>query len=225
MTAPALARALWLLLLAAGAACAWPADVYVDLEAGAERFQRLSALDWVEVEDPSVATAEVLDSGELLLTGKSPGRTLLLLYAEGKVAVWRLRVAAKGAKPKVEPEGGALAAARTACPDLKVDGSNLTVTIKDERCRQALLALFKTDAFSARDLELTFEVAALQAQLSALQLGAQVEAQYAGAGLILKGKLPEKVYRRVLWQVFQRSVGRVALEDRVELITGNDGGS
>lgn len=225
MTAPVLARALWLLLLAAGAAYAWPADVYVDLEVGAERFQRLSALDWVEVEDPSVATAEVLDSGELLLTGKAPGRTLLLLYAEGKVAVWRLRVAAKGAKPKVEPEGGSLAAARAACPDLKVDGSNLTATIKDERCRQALLALFKTDAFSARDLELTFEVAALQAQLSALQSGAPVEAQYAGAGLVLKGKLPEKLHRRVLWQVFQRSVGRVALEDRVELITGNDGGS
>jgi hypothetical protein len=225
LAAPVTSRALWLALLAAGGAHAWPADLYVDLEAGAEKFHRLAAVGWVEVEDPSVATAEIMESGELLLTGKVPGRTLLLLYAEGKIAVWRLRVAVKGARPRAEPEGAALAAARAACPGLKVDGPSLSVVVKDDRCRVALLALFKTDAFSARDLELTFEVPPLQAQLSAIQAGLGVDARYVGAGLVLSGKLPQGDHRRALWSVFQRSVGRVALEDRVEISSEQDGGS
>ena len=99
---------------------AWPVDLVVPLEAGKERFHKLSAVDWVEVEDPSIATAEVLEgSNELLLTGVKPGRTLLLLYAEGKFAVWRLVVGAPGRPPEPEPAAEPLAAARKACPGLK----------------------------------------------------------------------------------------------------------
>lgn len=223
------------LALLAPAAGAWPVDVYVDLEAGREKFQRLAALDWVEVEDPSVATAEIMESGELLLTGKAPGRTLLLLYAEGQLATWRLRVAPARGAIRPEPAGPRLAAARAACPGLETgdgaEGSRLAVTIKDERCRLALAELFRTEAFTARELSLTFEVPALQAQLSAIQAavasaaGRGVEARYVGAGLVLEGRLSRQEHRRALWQVFQRSVGRVALEDRVELTGEQDGGT
>lgn len=218
--------------LASPRARAWPVDIYVDLEVGREKFQRLAAVDWVEVEDPEVATAEVMESGELLLTGKAPGRTLLLLYAEGTLAVWRLRVGPGG---KVLPASDLLAGARQSCPGLKVQESageeRLSVTIQDERCLRALLELLRTDVFAARELSLTFEVAPLQAQLAAIQAGVagatgqQPELRYVGAGLVLQGRLSPKAHRQALWEVFRRSVGRVALEDRVELTREQDGGT
>ena len=68
----------------------------VPLEPGKERFHKLCVVDWVEVEDPSIATAEVLPgSNELLLTGHKPGRTLLLLYARGVRGV----AARRGGRP------------------------------------------------------------------------------------------------------------------------------
>ena len=69
----------WALLLAAPTALAVPPDWTHDVEPGREKFVKLPRLDWVEVEDPSVATAEWLgDANELLLSGLKPGRTLLL---------------------------------------------------------------------------------------------------------------------------------------------------
>lgn len=214
------------LLLLPSRALAWPVDLVFSLESGTDRFHKLSAVEWVEVEDPSVATVEVLSgSNELLVTGKRPGRTLLLLYAEGKFGVWRLAVTAKGtqATPDAAPE--LLAAARKACPGLQVnEGSerSLVVTVKDAACRKALLAYFQTDAWLARELELTFELPALQEQLSALtpvlkELG--MEARYSGAGIVLQGTATPEAHRRALWALFRQSVGRVPLDDRVTIDT------
>ncbi|NMO14812.1 hypothetical protein HPC49_00830 [Pyxidicoccus fallax] len=200
-------------------ALAWPVDLAVSLEAGKERFHKLSVVDWVEVEDASVATAEVLPgSNELLLTGQSPGRTLLLLYAEGRFAVWRLNVG-------VPPEDPAprLAAARKACPDLKAtEGAEraLSATVKDAGCRSALMELLRTDAYVARELELTLDVAVLQEQLASMVSALQplgLEARYSGAGMVLSGSATPETHRRALWELFRRSVGRVPLEDRVEV--------
>ncbi len=200
-----------------GAAHAWPADVYVDLEQGREVFRRLAALEWVEVEDPSIATAEVLPSGELLLTGVKAGRTLLLLYAEGKFAVWRLRIAPKGEQAK--PAAGDANAVSKACPGAKL-GEGLVVTVSDAQCRTALLRFLEGDSFSARDLEITFELPALQSQLAAIQqrlegagLGS-LEVRYVGAGLVLEGELTKEAHRKALWILFRESVGRVPLDDR-----------
>jgi hypothetical protein len=214
-------------LALAGPALAWPVDVVVDLEAGSERFQKLSAIGWAQAEDPKVATAEVLESGELLLSGVSPGRTLVLLYAEGKFAVWRLRVAAKGGKVKAVEGTEALAAAKKACPGLVAnpgaEEAALVGTIKDEKCRQALLALFQTDAYLARELELTFDLQALQAQLIALQAAfkaaglPKLDARYHGAGLVLDGHVTEAQHRTALWEVFRRSAARAPLEDRLDV--------
>jgi hypothetical protein len=190
------------------------------LEPGRERFHKLSVVDWVEVEEPSIATAEVLEgSNELLLTGLKPGRTLLLLYAEGKFAVWRLVV---GEPPGTEPIAEPLAAARKACPGLKATtegaGRGLKAEVKDSRCREALRSLLKTDAYLARELELTFELPLLQEQLAALtpalkDLG--LGASYRGAGLVLEGTTTPEGHRWALWELFRQSVGRVPLEDRV----------
>lgn len=210
----------FLALLVPAVAGAWPVDLLVPLEPGKERFQRLAAVDWVEVEDSTVASAEVLPgSNELLLTGRSAGRTLLLLYAEGRFAVWRLTV---GAPPPEDP-APRLAAARKACPDLKAtEGAEraLSATVKDAGCRAALLELLRTDAYVGRELELTFDVPVLQEQLASVGAALQplgLEARYSGAGVVLSGSAPPPVHRRALWELFRHSVGRVPLEDRVEV--------
>ncbi|MDY7226597.1 hypothetical protein [Hyalangium rubrum] len=230
MSAPVFSRAglggvlLAALLLLPVQAPAWPVDQAFSVESGADRFHKLTAVDWAEVEDTSVATVEVLrESSELLMTGKRPGRTLMLLYAEGKFAVWRLTVTGPGSRPVAEEAPELLAAARKACPGLQAKEAperSLVATVKDSACRRALLALFQTDAWLARELELTFELPALQEQLSVLtpflkELG--LEARYSGAGIILQGTTTPEGHRRALWELFRQSVGRVPLEDRVKV--------
>ncbi len=231
-------RALALSLLASTAAAAWPVDAYVDVEAGAEKFVRPAAIEWAQVEDPKVATAEVMESGELLVTGVAPGRTLVLLYAEGKAAVYRVRVSAKGAKPKPANGDVEFADARERCKDVGTTKRDFVdvlpgaspperlvrfgASIPDEKCRAALLRLFQTDTFAARDLELVYEVAALQKQLESIldgfeQSSLPLSARYVGAGLVLEGTATRAQHRRALWEVFKRSVGRVPLDDRVEI--------
>lgn len=212
------------LLLMPAPALAWPADLTVSVERGADRFHKLSAVEWVDVEDPSVATVEVLaGSNELLMTGLQPGRTLVLLYAEGKFAVWRLTVTEPGAKPLPEPSEAALSAARKACPGLRVqEGSErmLVATVKDSACRAALLEVLKTDAFIARELELTFELPVLQEQLAAVSSSLKalgLEARYSGAGVVLQGAAAPETHRKALWELFRLSAGRVPLEDRVKV--------
>ncbi|MBI3181911.1 MAG: pilus assembly protein N-terminal domain-containing protein [Myxococcales bacterium] len=209
-------------LFVPSASLAWPVDLYVDLEPGAEKFHRLAEVSWLEVEDPEVAKAEVMESGELMLSGVTPGRTLLLLYAQGRFALWRIRVAPKGQRPTPLLDSAALAEAKRACPGLVAtagDEPSLTATVKDERCRSALLGLLRTDAYQARQLELTFGLPALQSQLGALEkaLPKGAAARYRGAGLELSGKLSPEAHRRALWALFREAAGRVVLEDRVEL--------
>jgi hypothetical protein len=207
---------------------AWPVDWVHELEAGKEKFLRLPQVDWLEVEDPQVATAEWLaGSQELLLTGLKPGRTLVLLGAEGRVAAWRVRV---GAEPRVEPS--LLPATEKACPGLRLsplEDVKLEVRIKDEGCRRALGALLETDAFEARHLALTFEGAVLQAQLQRLTEGLKgltrvpVRARYVGAGLVLEGVVSPAEHRKVLWEIFRRTLGRLALDDRLEVLAADGG--
>jgi hypothetical protein len=203
------------LSLLVAAVLAWPTDMVHDVEPGREKFVRLGAVEWVEVEDPSIATAEIMESGELLLSGLKSGRTLVLLYAEGRFAVWRVRV---GGKPEpLSPE-----AAQKACPGLKLtpnDEVKLTATVPDEKCWKALLALFQSDTYVARELDLTFEPKVLQAQLKSVQEGLKkgLSTRYVGAGLVLEGEVTAAEHRRSLWELFRRSAGRVALEDKLEV--------
>lgn len=211
---------MWALVLPALAG-AWPVDWVHDVEAGKEKFVRLPRLDWFEVEDPNVAQVEWLaDSGELLLTGLKPGRTVVLLGADGKVAAWRVRV---GTKPVTDE--AAWKAAQKACPDFAatpLEDVKLTVTVQDEACRKALTALFQTDAFEARHLELTFAMPVLQAQLKSVEeglreiAGRRATARYVGAGLVLEGQVSRDEHHKLLWAVLRRTLGRFALDDRIE---------
>lgn len=211
--------------LVAGGAWAWPVDVAVTVKSGDVHFERPAAIAWAESADPAIATIEVLRSGEVLVSGKSPGQTVALLYAEGKMGVWRLTVTEAGEvkKAAVPPP---LDAARKACPTLRLGERGteeaLSVTLPDEKCREALLEVLKTDAFTSHELSLTFTVPALQGQLQAITeaiapFAPQVKASYVGAGLVLEGKVTRAEHRKVLWEAFRQSVGRVPLEDRMEV--------
>lgn len=224
---PRLVRSFALGCLLVPALCfAWPVDVFVDLEVGGDEFKKLSAISWAQSEDLGIVTVEVMPSGEILLTGKGPGRALILLYAEGKFAVWRARVSPKGERVKAVEGAAELIAARGACPGLRVEDGTLFATIKDERCRAALLALFQTDAFKGAELDLTFELAALQAQIAAIEkalrgTGARdLAVSSRGAGLVMTGAASVAQHRLVLWALFKNSAGRVPLDDRIEVDEG-----
>ena len=215
----------WALLLALAStpAWAWPIDVLQQLEPGKEKFVHLSSLDWFEVEDPKVASVEYLESGEILFTPLKPGRTLVLMYAEKKFAVWRLVV---GSKPPPQPEAALLATALKACPKLAHHPEaydKLAGIVGDDKCRLALLGVLSSDMFLARELDLTFEQPVLQAQLRAIEAALaaaklKISARYEGVSLILSGSADPAGQRKALWEVFRRSAGRVAMEDQLEVI-------
>lgn len=214
-------------VLAAPGASAWPVDQAVDVPLGREHFVRFGALEWAELDDPSLADVEVMpETGELLLTGKKAGRGLLLLYAQGKAAVWRVRVG----QPE-QKDGPALDAAKKACPGLKLQDEEpkLQATVGTEGCRQALLALFEGDRFLARELDLTLDVKVLQAQLRDIDQALAkaklpVSAAYSGAGLGLRGEVDAAGHRRTLWTVFRRTCGRAALDDQLQVAPPPDAG-
>lgn len=218
--------AVWVLALPTLAA-GWPVDWAHDVEPGKEKFVRLPRLDWFEVEDPKLVQVEWLgESGELLLTGLKPGRTVVLLGADGKVAAWRVRV---GTKPVTD--AAAYTAAQKACPDFTptpLEDVKLTVTAHDEACRKALSALFQTDAFEARHLELTFTSPVLQRQLKDVEealkeiAGRRATARYVGAGLVLEGQVSRAEHRKILWAILKRTLGRFALDDRLEVPAETD---
>ncbi len=192
----------------------------MDVPAQGERFVKLPRLDWVEAEDPSVVDVEWLGAtNELLLTAKKPGRTAVLLGADGLVALWLVRV---GEAPKTD--AAALKAASAACkglsytPDAEV---KLAVQVSAAACRDALHVLFRSDEFEARSLELVFDQAALQAQLKRFQdvaraQGAKVQLRYLGAGLVVEGTIDEKARRKLLWALVKQGIGRLALDDRTQ---------
>jgi hypothetical protein len=225
-----------LLLLISSSAHAWPVDVAVTVTNGDVHFERPAAIDWAEVDDPKIATVEVLQTGELLFTGKQTGHTYALLFAEGKPAVWRIDVLAKGAQLTREASPAAkLDPARKACKDVSLGepgtDSALTATVPNDVCRKALLELFQTPAFLARELSLTFELDALQAQLKdvtdaiAKNAHVPVDAHYLGAGLVLKGQVTVEQHRKILWEVFRHTAGRIALDDQLEVAPPPDAGS
>jgi hypothetical protein len=198
---------------------AWPADWLHDVPDGGERFVKLPHVDWLEVDDGQVLEAEWLaGSQELLLSGRRPGRALVLLAAQGKVALWRVRV---GGAPLGDEKK--FSAAAKACKDFRplLEGPvKLTVTIATEACRLAMWELFQTDAFEGKDIEVTFERPQLQAQLKRLQevvTQAKLPAvlRYAGAGLVLEGSLTQRQHRDVLWLLMRHIVGRLIIDDQV----------
>ena len=215
----------------ASRAWAWPVDLIQPVDTFKDKFIKLNGLDWIDAEDSSIATAELLPGGELFLTGHRPGTTLLLLYHQGKAAVWRVDVV----DPKLS-SAGALAppvdAVPSACPTVhweEIDGERkITGSVPTESCRMALIKYFQKGSSRAKSLELTFEIAPLQSQLNAIEkalppfLRSKVTFHYSGAGLVIDGQLRPDQHRRLLWEIFRQSVGRMALDDQTTEVEVNN---
>ncbi len=216
-------------LLAAPGALAWPVEKVIELEPGKEQFLRIGQLEWFEVDDPKLVTAEQLESGdEILLTPLKPGRALLMTYAEGKPLVWALHVGKPG---EAKAAQAAVAAALKACPKLEHHPDayeKLVGPVPDLKCRNALLEALKTDQFEAKMVALTFEASVLMEQLKEIKAAftaakSPLEAHYEGATLVLQGRAEPAAHRRALWEAFRHSACRIALDDRVEVEVADGG--
>lgn len=207
-----------------GSARAWPVDLKVAVPEGGEIFRKLSSIDGVESADPKIALAEVLPTGELMISGVAAGRTLLLLHAEGRMAVWRLEVLPSGrAHPVESPRRELPSEVKKVCRGARISDGRLTAQVETGVCRDALLAWMKQDPFLAGELDLTFSLEALQLQLAAIEQRLKekklvLAARYLGAGLVLEGELNTEAQRKsALWIAFEESLGRVPLDDRMRI--------
>jgi hypothetical protein len=219
---------LCLALLAPAAARARPATKVYDMKAGKEEFFR-AVVKAVVVDDPSVLTAELMPSQEVMLTAVKPGRALLVLFTETSVDAVRVRVFSEGRVPEVHATEAQRAAATKACPGLKEEGSEterrLTATVATPACRAALRELFDADEYSTRNLELIFSQEVVLNQLEAIRLALKakgldqaVQAGYKGAELSLKGKVTEAQRAELAKALFDAVVGQILLEDSLEIV-------
>jgi hypothetical protein len=200
-------------------ALAWPVERVMELSPGDPTFLKIGSLSFLDVENPSIATAEVLPTGEVMLLGLAPGQTLLMFHAEGRATFFRLRVA--GAENTRAPSGSP-----KECPGLKARSEagrrTLEGAVSSNACRLALRALLQSDDYLAPALELTFDLATLQEQLKDMSAGVarvapRVSLSYLGAALVMRGAATEGEHKAALWEIFKRAVGRVALNDQVAL--------
>ncbi len=204
---------------------ALPVSRVVDLEVGKEEFFRAS-LRSAFVDDPAVATVELLPSGEVLVAAHAPGRTLLYLADESRVEVVRLRVRETSERPApVLATEAARTAAKKACPGLKEEGEaerTVAVVVSTPGCRTALRDLLGTDEYATHRLELNYSSDALQDQLSRLVKTLEAAKspavlKYSGVTLSLKGQLSNAQKQQLLRALYAESVGPVLIEDGTEV--------
>lgn len=213
-------RAALLAALLPAAALAWPVDGFIDAEPGKEKLVKFAALEAATIDDPQVAEVEVMpESGELLVVAKKKGRALVQLWAQGRSAVWRLRVG----EPALD-EPAPWAAAARACAGLDARATELELEVKTPACRAALLKVLEQDRLLPRAIALTFDVKVMQAQISEMQSALEekkipIQLRYEGAGLVLFGKASDEQLRRAYFELFKKSAGRLAVSDKVELIS------
>jgi len=219
---------LWLLPFVSWA---WPVDMEFVLKKDEVRFVKLAAAEWIEVDDASVVSAELFDTQEILFEAKKAGMALLLVYAEKRMAVWRV-VVVEPAAPKPKADNTApnpLQEARQACPKLSFQTNKLpkiSGNVDTEACRKALLFLLMQPGWLAKELELVFEVEVLLTQLAAMQKATQdalgkdkLKLRYMGATLEMSGRLSPQEHRRALWSVFFQAAGRIALDDNMQVVS------
>src|SRR5688572_12035060 len=125
-------------VLTATAALAWPVDAELDLALEADVIRPMAGLEWAESDDASVVAVEVLPTQELLFSPRGAGRALVLVYGEGKIAAWRVRVASPKGKPALRNLAD-LKPVQRACPKLTLTGKGpdaaLEAEVPDDACR------------------------------------------------------------------------------------------
>ena len=209
------------LLLAPLVAHASPPHAVVEVHPGDVTFQKLFEVRALASADPSIATAEVMPSGELLITGKKAGTTDIVAIAGGKLVGIRVHVRPLGT-PLPGDGASQLSAMEKACPVHKLvgDGADqeLGVTPNPPACRTALVALFATDRFLVKQISVDFDTASIQAQLVELEqaLAASklpVTVSYQGATLVVKGELAPLQAGQLAVVLYTHAVGGVPLDD------------
>lgn len=218
-------RAALLAALLPTAALAWPVDGFIDVDPGKDKLVKFAALEAATIDDASVAAVEVMpESGELLVVAKKKGRALVQLWAQGRSAVWRLRV---GEPPLDEP--APWEAAKKQCPGLDPKATEFELEVKTPACRTALMKALEQDRVLPRSIALVLHIPVMQAQISQMQdaLAAQkipIQLRYEGAGLVMTGTAAEESLRRAYFELFRKSVGRLAVHDKVQVATAPDAG-
>jgi Pilus formation protein N terminal region len=200
------------------AALAWPVDGFIDVDPGKDKLVKFAALEAATIDDPSIASVEVMpETGELLVVATKKGRALVQLWAQGRSAVWRLRV---GEQPLDEP--APWEAAKKQCPGLDPKATEFELEVKTPACRAALLKALEQDRVLPRAIALTLHIPVMQAQISQMQdaLAAQkipIQLRYEGAGLVMTGTTAHEPLRRAYFELFKKSVGRLAVHDKVQV--------
>lgn len=205
------------------AARANPPHVVVEVKPGDVAFERLYGVRVLAVADPSIASAELQPSQEILITGKEPGTTDVVAIAAGKLVGIRVHVRAVGAPPRVDDSDARLADVLKACPKHQLvgegPGQQLGASADTPRCRAALAALFATDRFVIKDIAVDFDQGALQAQLGEFEKALReakvlgVKLAYQGATLVIEGTLNRVQAQKLAVALYQHAIGGVPLDD------------
>lgn len=222
------------LALAPAVASADPPHAIVEVKPGDPAFERLFGVRVLAVADPSIASAELMPSQEVLVTGKKPGTTTVVAIAGGKLVGIRVHVREPGAARPDQSGAAELAAALKACPKHQLVGEGadqeLGAVPEPAACRTALAALFATDHFVIKQISVDFDQPALQLQLAEMEKAVKtagldgVSLAYQAATLVVKGTLSRAEAAKLALALYGSAVGGVPLDDTELLIEEPDAG-
>jgi hypothetical protein len=211
------------LLLAPLAAWANPPHLVIEVKPGDPAFERLYGVTALAVADPSIASAELQPSQEVLILGKKPGTTDVVAFAGGKLVGIRVHVRAAGAPTPPDSSGEKLDAVLKTCPKHQLVGEGkdqeLGAAPSTPACRAALAALFATDRFVVKQIAVDFDEVSLQAQLAEFQKALHdagidgVTLHYQAATLVLEGTVSQAQAGKLALVLYQHAVGGVPLDD------------
>ncbi|RLB57375.1 MAG: hypothetical protein DRI34_07830 [Deltaproteobacteria bacterium] len=199
-----------------------PADRVVFLEPGQLKFEQAARGSWqVESTAPEIVRARFFPAGEVQLQAGKTGRALVLLDNRkiGEFRVWQVVVGKPGSPEK--PDAAALAT-RCACrPDEEV---GQLCTVKDTACLDFLGEYFSSHLVSSSQVGVVYTVASAQLLLRRMsrQLAKDgfsgVDLAFWGANLRVKARVGDEAERRrLLLAVWRYMVGRLVLDDAIEV--------
>lgn len=208
---------------------ALPVKSHLDLKPGAVFFVKgYSQAREARSADPSVATAELLPAGELLLTAVKPGWTIATVVTKVTVDTVLVRVCpAEGCGPRPSLDLSPISPACGLFTEVKSDVPGLTpafhVEVKSAACWRALQrALLAEDGdHEAPRLTYTFTPEALQAQAAALAeavrpLAPGLSLKMSGAEVVVEGKASPAERSDALVAIARVALGNVYVDDRSE---------
>jgi Flp pilus assembly secretin CpaC len=190
------AVALACLLAPALASAATPERVVL-LRPGAETVLPLGQAVRLHVDDPEVVSAEISESNELRLVGRSVGSTLLFLHGNEGLSAWLVRV---GTQQSPAEREAAVAAARAACRSFERTAEGYEVGIQSASCHAAIVAL--SAHLVSSELVVRFDTDGLRAQMAAQQARLLQEHPQAAPGLqlVYLGATPRLSGRVASWE-------------------------